>query len=114
MDTYFSKDILAGMRRAEDKARRKKNRLRIKMNEEVYPVLRSWSGGFSLPAENAPNLRGCVYLYDGAKHLSQCLIIYSKVESGEMIYECKRQAAVGEAMPVDFVQDPNMPVALLT
>ncbi len=113
MDIYFSADILAGMRRAEDKARRKKNRLRIKMGEEIYPVLRNWSSGFSLPAERAPNLRGSVDLYDGAKHLSQCLIIYSKVESGEMIYEYKRHTAVGEAMPVDFVQDPYKPVALL-
>ncbi len=114
MDTYFSEDVLTGMRRAEDKARHKKNRLRIKVGEEVYPVLRSWSGGFSLPVEQAPSLRGFVDLYDGAKHLSQCLIIYSEVESGEMIYEYKRHTAVGKAMPVDFVQDPHAPVALLT
>ncbi len=114
MDTYFSEDVLAGMRRAEDNARRKENRLRIKIGEETYPILRSWSGGFSLPVEQAPNLRGFVDLYDGAKHLSQCLIVYSKVESGEMICEYKRHTAVGKAMPVDFVEDQNKPVALLT
>ena len=42
MDTYFSEDVLTGMRCAEDKARRKKNRLRIKVGEEIYPVLRSF------------------------------------------------------------------------
>jgi len=113
MDTYFSKDVLAGMRRAEDKARRKKNRLRIHASDEIYPVLRSWSGGFSLPAEQAPNLRGFVDLYDGPKHLSQCLIIHSKIEACEMIYEYKRHTAVGDAMPVDFVKDPDAPIALL-
>ncbi len=113
MDTYFSADVLAGIRRAEDKARRKKNRLRIKVGEEVYPVLRSWSGGFSLPVEKAPNLRGFVDLYDGAKHLSQCLIIYSEIEAGEMIYEYKRHTTVAEVVPVDFVRAPNSPVALL-
>lgn len=113
MDTYFSKEVLEGMRRAEDKALKSKNRLRIKVGDEFYPVLRSWSGGFSMCAENAPVLRGFVDLYDGAKHLYQCLIVYGAREAGEMIYEYKWHTAVGDQKPVDFVVDPKAPVALL-
>lgn len=114
MDAYFSKEVLEGIRRAQDKAMAKQSRLRIHTDDKIYPVLRSWPGGFSLKIEDAPNLRGFIDFYDGSRHLAKCLIIYSAREGAEMIYEYKWHTSVGDPKPVDFVIDPEAPVALLT
>jgi hypothetical protein len=76
-------------------------------------VRRFWEGGFSLDAEGAPQLRGLVDLYDGSRHLYQCLIIASEEASGEMIYEFKRHTAAIDEAPLDFYRDENAPVALI-
>jgi hypothetical protein len=114
VDAHLSKEVLEGLRRAGAQALRKKNRLRVHMGKEIYPVLRCWEGGFTLGLENAPHLRGSVDLYDGAKHLYQCLIICAASEGDEMVYEYKRQTAAVDRPPVDFVLDETAPIALLT
>ena len=92
---------------------RRQSRLRIHTDDEVFPILRFWESGFSLDIKNFPHLRGFVDLYDGAKHLYQCLVIASEESHGEMIYEFKRNTLAKKQAPIDFVRDVDAPAALL-
>ncbi|MBL1436364.1 MAG: hypothetical protein COB08_009225 [Rhodobacteraceae bacterium] len=113
MDTFLSKEVLNGLDRARKQAQRKKNRLRLHVGDEIYPLLRLSDDGFEMDAEAAPHLRGFVDIYDGAKHLSSCLIIHSETEGNIMRYEYKRHTNVADGPAKDFVVDENAPVALI-
>lgn len=113
MTTFLSKEIREGLERARKLSLKKKNRLRVETGERSFPVLRFWEDGFALEAEDAPHLRGLVDLYDGARHLYQCLIVASSEEEGEMRYEFKWHTAVQDRPPLDFVRDDKAPVALI-
>jgi hypothetical protein len=58
-------------------------------------------------------LRGLVDLFDGAIHLFQCLIIANERDEDEMLFEFNRLTAVSEQPAIDFVRDPDAPIALL-
>lgn len=113
MDAHLSKEVVEGINRARKLALRKKNRLRLHVGKEIYPVLALEGDGFQMEADAAPHLRGLVDLYDGAKHLAQCLIIHSEPEGDIMHYEFKRRTDVTDEPAKDFVVDENAPVALL-
>lgn len=106
-------DVLEGLKDARKRDLGRKNRLRVHIGEEVFPILRLWESGFSLDAEDAPHMRGFVDIYDGARPLYQCLVICSSIEGGERVFEFKRQTAVVKEPPVDYFIDENAPVALL-
>ncbi|MFT3690751.1 hypothetical protein [Paenirhodobacter sp.] len=106
----LSKDIVDGLRSA-DAGRR--SRLRIRTGGDILPVLRCWRGGFSLDAEQIRHLRGLVDLYDGARHLSTCLIVASDVEGGELICTVKRETPVTDHAPLDFERAESAPAGLL-
>lgn len=113
MSTYLPPDVQAGLDAARKLARRASARLRVEADGKTHPILRSWENGFALDAAEAPHLRGLVDLYDGARHLSQCLIVASSEEAGEVQFEYKRMTeAVGE-QPLDFERARDAPVALL-
>lgn len=114
MSTYISQSIQTALDEARLISLRKKNRLRVRAGEEVYPLLRLWKDGFSVAETDAPGLRGLVDVYDGARHLMQCLIVTSDTEGGETCYEFKRATPAVEQAPVDFFRDPEAPVGLLT
>jgi hypothetical protein len=63
--------------------------------------------------QDAPQLRGLVDLYDGSRHLYQCLIVASEEEGDEMRYEFKRNTPAVDSAPLDFERDANKPVALI-
>ena len=65
-------------------------------------------------ARTAPNLRGLVDLYDGARHLKRCLIVASEEEGDEMRYELKVVNEASGEQPVDFERDPHTPIGLIT
>jgi len=113
MSEFLPKEVRAGLEAARKQALRKKSRLRIHVGDTAIPVLRFWETGFALDAEDAPHLRGLVDLFDGARHLYQCLIVASSEEIGEMVYEFKRSTAAVDKAPLDFVRDENAPIALL-
>lgn len=113
MEAHFSSDVMEGLEKARMEASLKKNRLRVHVGHEVYPVLKIWENGFSMVAKNAPYLRGFVEIFDGAKHLSQCLVIHSEPEGALLNYEFKRQTIVLDNPPKDFVADKDAPVALI-
>ncbi len=106
-------DIRRGLERARKRDLGRKNRLRVRMGEQEFRILRFWDGGFAMDAESAPPLRGFVDIYDGARQLYQCLVVCSAVEHGERIYEFKWQTPALTEAPVDFARDPDAPVALL-
>lgn len=113
MFEFLPKEVREGLEKARKRDLRRKSRLRVHTDEDVFPVLRFWETGFVLDAENAPHLRGLVDIYDGSRHLAQCLIVASDEENGEMIYEFKRNTAAVDKAPLDFARDENAPIALL-
>jgi hypothetical protein len=112
METVFSKEIRADLDRARVLAAKRTSRLRAKADGAVYPVLRMWKGGFAM-ADDAPALRGLIDLFDGEKHLFQCLIVASADEAGERQYEFKRATIVADRAALDFELPENAPVALI-
>lgn len=113
MSTFLSEEVRRGLDAARKRAEKQSTRLRITVGDEVFPVLRFWHDGFSLDAEHAPHLRGAVDLFDGARHLYQCLIVASSEERGELCFEFKRCVEAHDRPPVDFARDENEPVAYL-
>jgi len=113
MSTYLPKEVQEGLDQARMRDLKKKSRLRVHVDDAAFPVLKLWETGFSLDADNAPHLRGLVDLYDGARHLYQCLIIASEEEHGQMRYDFKRNTAAVDKPALDFARDENAPIALL-
>ena len=113
MSEYLPKEVVAGLERARKQAAVRRSRLRVKVGDQMFTILRAWDKGFALDAEDAPHLRGLVDLYDGARHLSQCLIVASEEEGGQMVYEYKWSTAAVDRAPLDYDRDENAPVALI-
>ncbi|MES2145466.1 MAG: hypothetical protein V4516_14200 [Pseudomonadota bacterium] len=110
---FLPLEVRQGLEAARRRDLRARSRLRVHVDDAVYPVLRSWPGGFALEAEHAPHLRGLVDLYDGTRHLMQCLIVASSVEGGEVICDFKRATPITDRAALDYLRDANAPVAYL-
>ena len=113
MSEFLPKEVRAGLEAARKRDLRRKSRLRVKVGDQTFTILRYWDQGFALDVEDAPHLRGLVDVYDGARHLSQCLIVASEEEAGEMVYEFKRETMATDRAPLDYERDEFAPVALL-
>jgi hypothetical protein len=110
---FLPQDIRDGLDAARKRESKRKSRLRVQVGEAVFPILRFWHDGFALDADLAPHLRGLVDVYDGSRHVFQCLIVASTVENGEIICDFKRSTAVTDRAALDFWQDENAPAGLL-
>lgn len=113
MTTFLPKEVRDGLDAARIASLRKASRLRVQAGDDYFRVLRMWRTGFAVEAETVPALRGLVDLYDGSRHLYQCLIVASEEERGEMVYEFKRNTAATDRAPLDYSRDPDAPIALL-
>ena len=113
METHFSPDVMAGLQKARMKDAIKKNRLRVHDGKAEYAVLKIWEDGFSMVGDNLPHLRGFVDLFDGSRHLLQCLVIHSEPDGEVMNFEYKRRTVATDSAPKDYVVDANAPVALI-
>lgn len=111
---FLPKDILDGLREAHRTSLARKSRMRVRVGDDEYKVLKYWHDGFALALEDAPKLRGLVDIYDGTRHVSQCLIVASEEDGDLMVYEFKRNTASVSKPALDFVADDMRPVALLT
>ncbi len=111
--TYMSEEVRAGLDAARAKQLKRKSRLRVETGNSYYPVLRMWDTGFAVDADHAPNLRGLIDLHDGPRHLYQALIVASRDEAGERLFEFKRNTAAADQAPLDFVRETPQPIALL-
>ena len=110
---FFSKELREGFEMARKRQDARKSRLRVQIGTEVYPILRMWDDGLAMDADQLPHLRGLVDVYDGARHVSQCLIVASTVENGQLICDFKRATQVTDKAPLDFWRDENAPVGFL-
>ncbi len=113
MSDLLPKYVREGLEAARKRNLQRKSRLKVKVGGQTFTILRYWDEGFALDVEDAPHLRGMVDVYDGGRHLSQCLIVASEAEAGEMVYEFKRETMVANAAPLDYDSDENAPVALI-
>ncbi|MBC7157340.1 MAG: hypothetical protein H5U20_07470 [Rhodobacteraceae bacterium] len=113
MSEHLPREVREGLDEARRRAARRRSRLRVHVGGEVFTVLRLWEGGFAMEARGAPALRGLVDLYDGARHLSECLIVASAEDGDEVICDFKRLTPVTDRPPRDYARDDDAPVALL-
>lgn len=111
---FLPKEVRDGLEAARMRDLKKRSRLKVQLGGQEFPVLRYWEDGFSVDAARTRHLRGHVDIYDGARHIFQCLIIASSVEAGELMCEFKRSTAVSEKPPLDFWRDENAPVGYLS
>ena len=114
MEEMLSKELIAGLDAARISRARKASRLRLDLDGRLIPVLRLRKNGFAVAMEDAPSLPGLVDIYDGARHLFQCLVVASEEEGGEMWYEFKRATPVAAAAARDFAPLEGTPAGLIT
>ena len=114
MNDFLPKEVREGLEAARKLKLKSKSRLRVKAGDQTFVILRHWDSGFALDAEDAPHLRGLVDVYDGARHMSQCLIVASEQEAGEMVFEFKRSTPHSEVAPLDYERAENAPVGLIS
>ncbi|MEP2782921.1 MAG: hypothetical protein ABJO67_12645 [Pseudoruegeria sp.] len=112
MFEFLSKEVQEGLDQARKQALRKGNRLCVHSDGEVHRILKLWDDGFAL--ERDVDLRGFVDIYDGPRHISQCLIIQAEMSHGEYTYEFKRSTPARNKAPVDFAIEEIEPAALIT
>ena len=110
---YLPQELRDGLNAARLRKQRRKSRLHVQLGGAVFPILRLWEGGFSLDAERTPHLRGLVDIYDGPRHIFQCLIVASTADSGEVICDFKRLTAVSDQAPLDFWLGEERPAGYL-
>jgi hypothetical protein len=111
---FLPKEVREGLEAARRRDLRKKSRLRVHVGDAVFPVLRFWHDGFALEADVSPRvLRGLVDVYDGSRHVFQCLIVAASIENGELVCDFKRATAVTGKAALDFWRDENAPVGYL-
>lgn len=111
--SFLPKDVQKALEDAHISVQRKSRRLCVHIGDRAYPVARLWANGFAISAQDAPKLRGHADIYDGARHVSQCLIMTSREEAGERIYDFKWNTDVATQPAIDYVRSDDAPVALL-
>jgi len=112
-EEFLPAAVRDGLAAARKSSLLKASRLRVESGGDSFRVLRLWGNGFALDADDAPNLRGLVDLFDGGRHLGQCLIVAADEELGELRYEFKRAIAASNAAPVDYERHAGDAAALL-
>lgn len=113
MSMYLPQDVRDGLEQARKKALRKASRLRVNVGDSVVPILRFSETEFVVDMDNAPSLRGFVDIYDGARHLYQALILASREDGDQMVYEFKRVTAASDRAALDYERADDAPVALI-
>lgn len=103
------------LEQARRQNQRKRSRRSVRVGDQSFVILRHWDDGFSLDTAEAPPLRGLVDLYEGERHLCQALVMQSRDDGGERVFEVKFATPVTQTAPlVDFVREETAPVALLS
>ena len=113
MSDFLPKEVREGLELARKQSLRKKSRMKVRAGDKTFTILRYWDDGFSLDAEETPRLRGLVDLFDGGRHLSQCLIIASAEDGGERLFEFKRATIASDNAPLDYERQDG-PAGLIT
>lgn len=114
MIEFMPQDVVDGLARARHAAQTKKTRLRVRVGDDMIPLVRLTSTYFAIDRELAPRLRGLVDIYDGARLLYQALVVATSFDGDAVVFEFKRNTAVASAPALDFERDADAPVGLLT
>ena len=108
MTDHLSKEIRAGLDEARRHRPRKAPRMTVRTGGQAFTILRHWDRGFTLAVADAPGLRGLVDLYEGGRHVCQALVVTSREEAGERVFEFKFANRVTETAPSpDCVRGPD-------
>ncbi|KAA9007056.1 hypothetical protein [Histidinibacterium aquaticum] len=110
---YLPESVRLGLEQARRTNEARKSRLQVEAGGRRIRVLRAWDKGFAVEAGATEMLRGLVDIYEGQRHVSRALIVTSREEEGELIYEFKRETRASDAPPVDFERPDNAPAGLL-
>ena len=107
MDVFLPEGFEPNLSRPQKSRPARAGRLRVKMGGVFIPVLRRWTTGFAVSAEQVPAMQGIVDLYDGAEHLYQCLIMKSERVQDEWAFTVKRADAVDYAATGETESDTH-------
>jgi hypothetical protein len=107
MFEFLPPEMRAELESARMDAMRRKSRLRVRDGDAVYPILRFHGDWFTLDVSQVDHLRGVIDIYDGGRHLFQCLIIASDVQGDELICRVKQATFATDTPPVDFERDES-------
>lgn len=110
---FLPEDVRRGLLSAREKSGPGRHRMCVHVGDAVFPLLRSWPGGFAVDSARTPRLRGLVELFDGPRHLAQCLIVAASDEGGQTVYEIKRMTAARDQAARDYEQDEGGPAGYL-
>lgn len=113
MTDFLPKEVKEGLEMARKRAQRKKNRLRVRVGDEAFTVVRMWDKGFQLERAKSEHLRGLVDVYDGSRHLYQALIVASQDEGEFRNFDFKRATIAVDAPPLDYDRPDDAPVGFL-
>jgi hypothetical protein len=113
MSEFLPEAVRKGLEDARKAALKLNSRLCVHDGDDVYRILRMWDGGFSLESGGADKLRGRVEIYDGARHLYQCLIVSSEDQGEQRVFDFKWLNPVNDQAPVDFVREGFTPAGFL-
>jgi hypothetical protein len=113
MYTFMSDAVRQGLEEARKADLKRKDRLSVHDGDNTYRIRRFWDGGFALDLEGSARLRGHVDIYDGPKHLYQCLVMSSVADDHERVFEFKWLTAVATAPAADFERPEFVPAGLL-
>lgn len=114
MIDHLPEEVRKGLEMARKASLRRHDRLCIHDGDNVYRVRRFWADGISIDAKHGDQLRGRVEIYDGARHLYQCLIENGRTEDGECVFDFKWLHPVVEQPAADFVRSDAAPAGYLT
>ncbi len=113
MYTFLPEAVRQGLEEARKAALKRKDRLSVHDGDDTYRIRRFWDGGFALDLEGSERLRGHVDIYDGPKHLYQCLVVSSVDDGDERVFEFKWLTPVTDKPAADFVRPDFVPAGLL-
>lgn len=113
MYEFLPDAVREGLEEARKAAMKRRDRLAVHDGDDVYRIRRFWDGGFALDPEGSERLRGRVEIYDGPKHLYQCLVVSSIEDEGERVFEFKWLTPVADGPAPDFVRPDFVPAGLI-
>lgn len=113
MFEFLPAAVRQGLEEARKAALKRKDRLSVHDGDEVHRIRRLWDGGFALDLEGSDRLRGHVDIYDGPKHLYQCLVVSSVDDGDERVFEFKWLTPVADRPAADFVRPDFVPAGLI-
>ncbi|PRY21152.1 hypothetical protein CLV78_11025 [Aliiruegeria haliotis] len=115
MSEFLPEAVRQELEQARKATKRRRTRMKVRTGGQEFTILRHWQGGFALDAQEAPGLRGLVDLYDHGKHVCQALIVATREEDGERVFEVKSSTSATDKAPAaDFVHERPEPAGYLT